>query len=107
MEEINKTKEESKVSIENLTVLKIIFYVLGVVSIIIAWKLYNQDLNIHSNGDPYLFHEKEYVGGDAYNFIISASRSAAIMVKSLIWMVFGCSSLIIGKLISIKSKICK
>lgn len=107
MEEKNQTKEKNSVSIDKLTVFKITLYVLGTISIIIAWKWYNYDLDIQSIGDPYMFHEKRYVGGDAYNYIISAARSTAIMTKSLIWMIFGCTSLILGKLLSIKSNICK
>lgn len=107
MEEKNQTKDKNSVSFEKLTVLKITLYVLGIISILIAWKWYNYDLDIQSIGDPYMFHEKRYVGGDAYNYIISASRSTAIMTKSLIWMIFGCTSLIFGKLLSIKSNICK
>ncbi len=37
----------------------------------------------------------EYVGGDAYNFIISAGLAAAYFIVSLIFVVIGCSSLII------------
>ncbi len=59
--------------------------------------IYNQDLGYSSN--PMDFHEERYVGGDAYNYIISASRSAAVMVKSLFWVILGCTSIIISRTI--------
>lgn len=111
MEE-NKPKELEKAKSNNVTinfhvVLQILLYLIGVGSIVMAWKWYNSDLEIYSSGDPFKFHEKSYVGGDAYNYIISAARSSAIMTKSLIWMVFGCASIIIGVLCSIKDRLCK
>lgn len=110
MIEINQFKTEEmkkKITIKSSTIIKLIFYVIGIVSIIIAWKWYNYDLEVFSSDEPFNFYEKTYVGGDAYNYIISASRSTSIMVKSLIWMVFGCSSLIIGLLFPNKTKLCK
>ena len=50
----------------------------------------SKDLDYNDN--PFKFDEHRYVGGDAYNFIISAARSSAVMTKSLIWMVAGCSA---------------
>lgn len=44
---------------------------------------YSNDLAYGSYG-VFDFDEKKYVGGDAYNYIISASRSSAVMIKSLI-----------------------
>lgn len=54
--------------------------------------------------DPMEFTERRYVGGDAYNYIISASRSAAVMVKSLIWVVLGCTSIIVSRTIHTTKK---
>lgn len=111
MEE-NKQKEtgeskNNKVAINFYVVFRVLLYLIGVVSILMAWKWYNSDLDIYSSGDPFKFHEKTYVGGDAYNYIISAARSSAIMMKSLIWMAFGCSMILVGVLCSIKEKLCK
>lgn len=80
-------------------------YIIGFISIIVSFIIYCNDLSTY--GSPFVFFEKTYVGGDAYNYIISAARSTAVMVKSLIWMVFGCTMLIIGHLSTIKSQLCK
>lgn len=104
--QIESKETNDKVTFKVTTILKIVFYIVGVISIIVAWKWYNYDLEIYSD-DPFKFFEKTYVGGDAYNYIISSTRSTALMIKSLIWMVFGCSSLIIGLLLSNKSELCK
>lgn len=93
--------EQKTVSVKFEKVLEYILYLLGVVFIIIGFDYYFEDLEYGS--DPLRFYEKSYVGGDAYNYIISATRSTAIMVKSLIWMVLGCSSIIIGRTIAVKS----
>ena len=107
-ESISKQESnEGKVTINFNQILYIALYVFGIIAIIIAFLWYNKDLEISSGGDPFRFYEKTYVGGDAYNYIISASRSTAVMIKSLIWMVLGCSSIIAGRLFSIRSKICK
>ncbi len=58
---------------------------------------YSNDLDCGSYG-VFDFDEKKYVGGDAYNYIISASRSSAVMIKSLIWVVLGFCSIIVGRL---------
>ena len=73
--------------------------VLGVVFIIIGINYYGEDLECGSYG-VFDFDEKKYVGGDAYNYIISASRSSAVMIKSLIWFVLGSCSIIIGRTFS-------
>ena len=97
----------NQVTVKGITILKFMFYLIGIISIVFAWKWYNADLDISSSGDPFRFHEKTYVGGDAYNYIISAARSSAIMTKSLVWMIVGCSSVVVGVLCSIKEKLCK
>ena len=76
-------------------------YIIGAIFIIISFSLMNKDLDYRDN--PFRFYEKSYVGGDAYNYIISAARSSAVMVKSLIWMVAGCSTLIIGRITALIS----
>jgi hypothetical protein len=105
-QQIKTENENDKVTLNIPSIIKIFFYIIGVISIFMAWKWYNSDLDVF-NGNPYTFYEKSYVGGDAYNYIISASRSTAIMIKSLIWMVFGCSSLIIGLIFPKDLKQCK
>ncbi|MCS2333630.1 hypothetical protein [Bacteroides sp. BFG-606] len=97
----NGTVEQQKtVNLNFIKIFEIIFYVLGVIFITFGFKYYAKDLNFGDN--PLKFYEEQYVGGDAYNYIISASRSSAVMVKSLIWMVLGCSSVIIGRTLSCK-----
>ena len=94
-----------KVTLNFSKILRVIAYVIGIISIIVSFVIYCLDLPTY--GGPFDFVEETYVGGDAYNYIISAARSTAVMVKSLIWMVFGCTMLIIGHLSTIKSKLCK
>lgn len=94
-------KDES-VKFDWHNVIEVAFYILGAVFIILCLVKYGADLNTY--GGEFLFSEKEYVGGDAYNYIISASRSTTVMVKSLIFAVLGSSSIISGLLVRIASK---
>ena len=112
MEDSNNTfsptenPNNQKVTLNFSKILRVVINIIGIISIIVAFCLYILDLPTY--GSPFEFQEESYVGGDAYNYIISAARSsAAVMVKSLIWMVFGCTMLVIGRLSAIKSKICK
>ena len=95
---INTPPDENKetVNVDGKRVIEWICYIAGVVFIIIAFINLGKDLDFKD--DPFDFYEKRYVGGDAYNFIISAARSSAVMVKSLVWMVAGCSALLFGRL---------
>lgn len=77
-------------------------YLIGVAFVIIAFIKMGNDLDYKDN--PFDFYEHRYVGGDAYNYIISAARSSAILIKSLIWMVSGCSALIIGRITALINK---
>ena len=80
-----------------------LFYIVGIVLIAICIYYLSNDLRPeYSFEKHYYFDPKEYVGGAAYNYIISAARSTAIMVKALVYAVLGCSSLILGQLISKK-----
>ena len=77
----------------------VVFYIAGAVLIGFAVYYLSKDLQPkYSFAGEYYFIEYEYVGGDAYNYIISAARSTAIMVKALIYAVLGCTSLILGRL---------
>lgn len=96
--EINvTTSDEQTVNLKFRIIFKWALAVLGLVFIMYGGYMYSQDLGYSSN--PMDFHEERYVGGDAYNYIISASRSAAVMIKSLIWFVLGCTSIIISRTI--------
>ncbi len=96
--EINvATSDEQTVNLNFRIIFKWALVVLGLVFIMYGGYIYNQDLGYSSN--PMDFHEERYVGGDAYNYIISASRSAAVMVKSLFWVILGCTSIIISRTI--------
>jgi hypothetical protein len=53
--------------------------------------------------DQYIFWEKKYVGGDAYNYITTASRSTAVLIKGLIFVVLGCTSLLMGRSFNVKN----
>ena len=80
--------------------LSVLFYIVGIALIGVCIYYLSNDLRPeYSFEKNYYFDPKEYVGGDAYNYIISATRSTAIMVKSLIYAVLGCISLILGQLI--------
>lgn len=81
-------------------ILAALFYIAGAVLIGICIYYLSNDLRPeYSFEKHYYFDPKEYVGGDAYNYIISAARSTAIMVKALVYAVLGCTSLILGQLI--------
>ena len=92
--------EQKTVEIRFNKILVYILYLLGLIFIIAGFYYYSQDLDY--NQDPLLFYEKKYVGGDAYNYIISASRSTAVLIKSLIWIVLGCSSILTGRTFTCK-----
>lgn len=53
-------------------------------------------------GTEYGLMMKEYVGGDAYNIIIAGTYSTTLTVRALIFTVLSCSSIIVGKLSSLK-----
>lgn len=95
-------EEKETISISASKVVEYGCYMLGLIFIIIAFVTMGKDLDYKS--DPFLFYERHYVGGDAYNYIISAARSSAILVKSLVWMVAGCSALIIGRITALIHK---
>lgn len=76
-----------------------LFYIVGAVLIGICIYYLSNDLRPeYSFEKHYYFDPKEYVGGDAYNYIISAARSTTIMVKSLIYAVLGSTSIIFARL---------
>lgn len=78
-----------------------VLFVIGGIFLIFAFKFLCSDLDTY-DGSQFKFQEEQYVGGDAYNYIISAARSTTIMVKSLIDAVIGCSSIILGQLVNMK-----
>lgn len=91
-------KSEKTININPKKVFEYLLYVLGFIFLIKGFLLYSDDLFYTDN--PMKFYEEHYVGGDAYNYIISAARSSAIMIKSLIWIVLGCFSILIGRTFS-------
>lgn len=111
----NQEKKMETISVENETnsqntantdsnigrkLLATLFYVVGIVLMGVCIYYLSNDLRPeYSFEKHYYFDPKEYVGGDAYNYIISAARSTAIMVKALVYAVLGCTSLILGQLI--------
>ena len=97
-----KVEEEKTVNVTFRGIAKWCLYILGVVFLLVGMSFYFKDVDYYSS--PMQFHEERYVGGDAYNYIISAARSAAVMIKSLIWVVMGCSSIIIGRTFSATKK---
>ena len=93
---------EETVEFKWATVLSWALYIVGAILIIMCIVKLNQDLTTYSG--EFRFEEESYVGGDAYNYIISAARSAAVMTKALIYGVLGSSSIITGLLIKISNK---
>ena len=91
------TSEEQNVNVNFANILKWLLVIIGLGFIIYGFVLYNHD--VRYSYDPMDFYEQRYVGGDAYNYIISAARSTAVMVKSLIWFVLGCTSIIVSRTI--------
>ncbi len=98
----NESKKEETISFEWYHIVEFALYIVGAILIIMCIVKYGQDLETYSG--EFRFSEKTYVGGDAYNYIISAARSSAVMVKSLIFAVLGSSSIISGLLIRIANK---
>lgn len=97
--EVNVTTSgEQNVNINFANILKWLLVIVGLCFIMYGFVLYRHDVE-YSYNDPMRFYERSYVGGDAYNYIISAARSTAIMVKSLIWFVLGCTSIIVSRTI--------
>lgn len=103
----SETVKSETVNINISLTVEIALYVVGAILLWFAFKWYNNDLDVWSKSDPFMFSEKRYVGGDAYNYIISASRSAAVVTKSLIWTILGCTSILAGRLTAIQRKKCK
>ena len=93
---------EETVEFKWATVLSWARNIVGAILIIMCIVKLNQDLTTYSG--EFRFEEESYVGGDAYNYIISAARSAAVMTKALIYGVLGSSSIISGLLIKISNK---
>lgn len=102
-----ETTKSDTVNLNISLIVEIALYVVGAILLWFAFKWYNNDLEVWSKNDPFMFSEKKYVGGDAYNYIISASRSAAVVTKSLIWTILGCTSILAGRLTAIQRKKCK
>lgn len=76
-----------------------LFYIVGAVLLGVCIYYLSNDLKPeYSWASEYYFDPKKYVGGDAYNYIISATRSTAIMVKSPIYAVLGSTSIIFARL---------
>lgn len=100
-----QAKDSSKSDSVNVSISKVVeygCYVLALIFLIAAIVAYNKDLRCTDG--PFEFREHRYVGGDAYNYIISASRSTAVMVKCLIMTVSGFSFAIIGRLTALINK---
>lgn len=93
-------KSEKTINLSPKKIFEYLLYVLGCIFLIKGFIFYGEDL-FYTDG-PMKFYEEHYVGGDAYNYIISAARSSAIMVKSLIWIVLGCFSIVVGRTFSEK-----
>ena len=96
--EKNQTKKECSDlhNTKSSIVFKRIWYIIGAILLFIGIVLLFHD-RTGVFDDQYYFYEKGYVGGDAYNYIITAARSTAVMVKSLIFVIMGCTSLLIGR----------
>ena len=92
-----KSNTNQFISINLTRCLEVCLYIIGIICVIIGCKWYNADLQIRNN-NPFRFYEESYVGGDAYNYIISASRSTAIALKSIFWIILGGYALILGRL---------
>lgn len=100
--EDNTARNSSVIDIKINTLLQCIFYILGTILIVMSVMKYGADLETYF--DEYHFNEISYVGGDAYNYIISTTRSTTIMVKSLILALYGCTSIIAGLILRISNK---
>lgn len=98
------SKKKQKIYNIIMILLQLSFYVLALVFFERAKWLYQSDVGsgYHRFGNFYI-SEFNYVGGDAYNYIITAARSSAVMIKSLIWVVLGCSSILVGRTFRLKN----
>lgn len=105
LQEGRKAEEQKKSDSVNITfskVMEYVYYVLALVLLIAAIVTYTKDLRCYDT--QFDFIEHKYVGGDAYNYMISASRSSAVMIKCLILTVSGFSFAIIGRLTALINK---
>ncbi len=96
-----------KEKLKNITAVRVVeyaMYVVGVVFLAFAIYYYCSDLLLKFDGDEYDFYEKKYVTVDAYNYIISATRSSTVMIKSLILALTGFATIIIGQLMAILNR---
>lgn len=93
---LDNNKEET-VNITKKNVFEFLLYIVGICLIAKGMTFYFDDLEVYTN--QFNFREAKYVGGDAYNYIISAARSSAVMIKSLIWVILGCTSILVGRTI--------
>lgn len=97
LDRISAVHEEKTVRVNFKVIIKWCLVIVGLMCLSQGVNLLLEDVFYSSN--PMAFTEERYVGGDAYNYIISAARSTAVMVKSLIWVVLGCSSIIVSRTI--------
>lgn len=102
IEQTNTKEKSDSVNVSTAKIIEYGCYVLAIIFLIAAIVVYNQDLRCTDS--PFEFREHRYVGGDAYNYIISASRSTTVMAKCLIMTVSGFSFAIIGQLTALINK---
>lgn len=96
-----ENKEKKKTIHVNVSkVFEYFLYLLGLACIGVGLYFYSKDLGYYGS-NPFRFYEEMYVGGDAFNYMISASRSTAIMIKSLIWIVLGSLSILVGRTLTL------
>lgn len=105
-EQMSEEKKSDTVNLNLNLILEIAFYAVGLICLIFAIKWYGKDLDIYSD-NPFRFSEERYVGGDAYNYIISAARSSAVVGKCIFWSILAGASVICGRLTAIARKKCK
>lgn len=106
LEQPTVVEKDDTVNLNLKLLIEITFYVIGIVCLIYAIKWYGKDLNFYSN-HPFQFSEERYVGGDAYNYIISAARSSAVVGKSIFWSILAGTSIVCGRLTAITRTKCK
>lgn len=85
-----------------------IWYVLAAIAFTCVIICLVQANDFMSNGGIFMerYHSmrEQYVGGDAYNYIIAGTYSTTITVRALIFTVLGTGCILAGKLTALKAR---
>jgi hypothetical protein len=83
--------------------LNVVWYIVGAVLLVIAvYFLFRANAFVDNDlkifGSKFSAMRKQYVGGDAYNYIIAGTYSTTLTVRAVFFALLGSVSLLMGKL---------